>query len=337
MLKAEYFPYQLQFKKPSGTSRGILTHKNIWIIKLWNAENPGVYGLGECNPLVDLSIDDRPDFEGKLKSICSNIENTDDLLDFPSIRFAIETAKKDLVMGGKRILFENDFSAGKKGITINGLVWMGDESSMQKQIEEKINLGFKCIKLKIGAIDFKKELALLKKIRQNFSSSEIEIRIDANGAFSIKDALCKLEKLSAFDIHSIEQPIKQGQEKEMANLCENSPIPIALDEELIIHQNISEKNQLLEFIRPQFIILKPSLLGGWKASEEWINSANKNKIGWWITSALESNIGLNAIAQWTFQLNSKLPQGLGTGQLYINNFNSPLEIIKNELVYNSKN
>ena len=331
MLKAEYFPYQLQFKTPSGTSRGILTQKNIWIIKLWNSENPGVYGLGECNPLVDLSIDHRPDFEDKVKNVCANIEEVDDLIDFPSLRFAIETAKKDLMNGGKRILFHNDFSHGEKGITINGLVWMGDEISMRQQIEEKIKQGFKCIKLKIGAIDFDKELALIKSIRQKFSSSEIEIRVDANGAFSIKDALFKLEKLSALDIHSIEQPIRQGQEKEMAELCRNTPLAIALDEELIKHQQLSKKTELIEYIRPQFIILKPSLLGGWKASEEWINIANRNKTGWWITSALESNIGLNAIAQWTYGFHSALPQGLGTGQLYTNNFDSSLEIIGNQL------
>lgn len=336
MLQAEYFPYQLQFKKPSGTSRGILTHKKIWIIKLWHSENPSVYGLGECNPLVGLSIDDRPDFEEKVKNVCADIGEADDLSDFPSLRFAIETAKKDLSKGGKRILFDNEFSRGEKGITINGLVWMGDEKSMQKQIEEKIAAGFHCIKLKIGAIDFDKELALIKSIRQKFSASEIEIRVDANGAFAVKDALFKLEKLSALEIHSIEQPIRQGQEKEMAELCKNTPLPIALDEELVIHQQVCEKTEVLEYIRPQFIILKPSLLGGWKASEEWMDIANKNKISWWITSALESNIGLNAIAQWTYELYSNLPQGLGTGQLYTNNFPSPLKIIRDELFYISR-
>ncbi|MCX6180935.1 MAG: o-succinylbenzoate synthase [Bacteroidetes bacterium] len=343
MLQAKYFPYQLQFKKPSGTSRGILTHKNIWIIKLWDSENPSVYGLGECNPLVDLSIDDRPDFEEKLKyflrfDFLNSTFHTQhsELLKFPSIRFAIETAKKDLLNGGKRILFDNEFSRGEKGITINGLVWMGDEKSMQEQIEEKINSGYKCIKLKIGAIDFDKELSIIRSIRKKFSSAEIEIRVDANGAFSFKDALSKLEKLALLDIHSIEQPIQQGQEKEMAYLCKNSPLPIALDEELIAHQNIEEKKQLLEYILPQYIILKPSLLGGWTASEEWISIANTNKISWWITSALESNIGLNAIAQWTFNFHPSLPQGLGTGQLYNNNFASPLKISKSQLIHNKE-
>ncbi len=336
MLKAGYFPYQLHFKKPSGTSRGILTHKKIWIIKLWHSENPDIYGLGECNPLVGLSIDDRPDFENKLKAVCDDIEKNDDLLDFPSIRFALETAKKDLMNGGKRILFDNAFSRGEKGITINGLVWIGDVQSMQQQIEEKITQGFKCIKLKIGAIDFDKELMLIKSIREIFSSAEIEIRVDANGAFSVKEALFKLDKLSKLEIHSIEQPIQQGKVKEMAALCKKTPIPIALDEELIQHQNLIEKAKLLDYIRPQFIILKPSLLGGWKASEEWIEIANQNKIEWWITSALESNIGLNAIAQWTYDLKSKLPQGLGTGLLYANNFDSLLEIRKNQLFHNFK-
>jgi len=328
MIKASYFPYLLQFKKPSGTSRGILTHKKIWLIKVWEEENPTVFGIGECNPLVGLSIDDREDFEEHLKFICNNINDyiKSDLLEFPSIRFAIETAIKDLENGGRRILFNNRFSKGEDGIIINGLIWMGSKDEMQKQIEEKMEQGFKCIKLKIGAIDFEQELKLLKSIRERFSAKEIEIRVDANGAFPVKEALLKLEQLSKLNIHSIEQPIKSGQISAMAELCKKSPLAIALDEELIIHQKKEEKKTLLEEINPPYIILKPSLLGGWKASEEWINTANNLNIKWWITSALESNIGLNAIAQWTYNLKPIMPQGLGTGSLYTNNFSSPLEI-----------
>ena len=328
MIKASYFPYQLEFKKPSGTSRGILTYKKIWIVKLWNEENPEVFGLGECNPLVGLSIDDRDDFEEELKKICENINDFIDveLYEFPSIRFAIETAHKDLMNGGKRILFDNEFSRGEKGIVINGLVWMGSKEDMSKQIAEKIEQGFKCIKLKIGAIDFETELALLKSIRDQYSESDIEIRVDANGAFTAHDALKKLEHLAKFKLHSIEQPIKQGQVEVMAKLCKVTPLAIALDEELIIHQRKDEKEILLKEIQPQYIILKPSIVGGWKASEEWIASAEKLNINWWITSALESNIGLNAIAQWTAELKTKTPQGLGTGGLYTNNFDSKLKI-----------
>ncbi len=328
MIKASYFPYQLEFKKPSGTSRGILTYKKIWIVKLWNEENPEVFGLGECNPLVGLSIDDRDDFEEELKKICENINDFIDveLYEFPSIRFAIETAHKDLMNGGKRILFDNEFSRGEKGIVINGLVWMGSKEDMSKQIAEKIEQGFKCIKLKIGSIDFETELALLKSIRDQYSESDIEIRVDANGAFTAHDALKKLEHLAKFKLHSIEQPIKQGQVEVMAKLCKVTPLAIALDEELIIHQRKDEKEILLKEIQPQYIILKPSLVGGWKASEEWIASAEKLNINWWITSALESNIGLNAIAQWTAELKTKTPQGLGTGGLYTNNFDSKLKI-----------
>jgi o-succinylbenzoate synthase len=328
MIKASYFPYQLEFKKPSGTSRGILTYKKIWIVKLWNEENPEVFGLGECNPLVGLSIDDRDDFVENLKNICENINDfiNVELHEFPSIRFAIETAHKDLMNGGKRILFDNEFSRGEKGIVINGLVWMGSKEEMSKQIAEKIEQGFKCIKLKIGAIDFETELALLKSIRDQYSESDIEIRVDANGAFTAHDALKKLEHLAKFKLHSIEQPIKQGQGEVMAKLCKVTPLAIALDEELIIHQRKDEKEILLKEIQPQYIILKPSLVGGWKASEEWIASAEKLNINWWITSALESNIGLNAIAQWTAELKTKTPQGLGTGGLYTNNFDSKLKI-----------
>lgn len=338
MLKADYKKYTLNFKQASGTSRGILTQKDSWFIVIRDELHPEIVGIGECGLLKGLSIDDRPNYEQKVIEVCNNIQNFQKYLDeglemFPSIKFGLEMALMDLQRKGKRILFESSFTNGEHSIDINGLVWMGEFDFMKQQIREKIDSGFSCIKLKIGAIDFEKEVQLIKSIRKEFSASEIEIRVDANGAFSPQEALDKLIKLSAFDLHSIEQPIKQGQWEKMAKLCENTPLPIALDEELIGISELTQKAKLLEIINPQYIILKPSLVGGFKASEEWIQLAEKNNIGWWVTSVLESNIGLNVIAQWTYTLNSNMPQGLGTGQLYTNNFNSPLEIKSGKLYF----
>ena len=240
-------------------------------------------------------------------------------------------ALKDLEIEGENILFPSEFTQGNDSIEINGLVWMGKSDFMRKQIIEKIEAGFSCIKLKIGAIDFDKEIELIKSIRKEFSEKDIEIRVDANGAFAVDNALEKLKILSEYGLHSIEQPIKQGQLEEMTRLCKQTPLPIALDEELISVNKFDKKRTLLQTIKPQYIILKPSLTGGFKASEEWIKIAQQNDIGWWITSALESNIGLNAIAQWTYTLGNKMPQGLGTGQLYKNNFDSPLYIKNGQL------
>lgn len=338
MLKAKFKKYTLNFKQPSGTSRGILTTKDSWFLFLFDDSEPEVIGIGECGLLKGLSMEDRPGYEEKIMEVCNNIGHHQDyldegLLEFPSIRFGLEMALMDLRNMGNRVLFSSNFTLGKDAIEINGLVWMGEFEFMKKQIREKIDSGFTCIKLKIGAIDFEKEIELIKSIRKEFSASDIEIRVDANGAFSPKEALDKLKLLSVFDLHSIEQPIRQGQWEKMANLCEKTPLPIALDEELIGVNEISLKAKLIETIKPQYIILKPSLVGGYKASEEWIELAENCEIGWWVTSALESNIGLNAIAQWTYTLKNKMPQGLGTGQLYNNNFNSPLEIIKGKLYF----
>ncbi|WP_317170122.1 o-succinylbenzoate synthase [Rhodocytophaga rosea] len=250
----------------------------------------------------------------------------------PAIQFGVETALLDLRNGGKRIIFKNDFSAGKTGIPINGLIWMGKPEFMRQQIDEKLMQGYTCLKLKIGALDFDKECELLGYIRKQYPAEQITLRVDANGAFSTGDALEKLKILAQYDLHSIEQPIRQGQWSEMASLCRHTPLLIALDEELI--GVIDKKQELLQTIHPQFIILKPSLLGGFHHSLEWIKLAEKMNIGWWITSALESNIGLNAISQFTASLNNPLPQGLGTGQLYSNNITSPLEISKGYLHYN---
>ena len=337
-MKATYQPYKLQFKQPSGTSRGVLTKKETWFIIINDGAKQGV---GECGVFRGLSIDDRPDFEDKLKWVCKNISKGLDsllsaLVEYPSIQFGLEMAFLSLKSQDKFTLFPSKFTQGKDVIPINGLVWMGDKQFMAQQIKAKIKSGFTCIKMKIGAIDFKTEIALLQSIRQEFSVADIELRVDANGAFLPSEALEKLKILSELDIHSIEQPIKQGQLEAMAKLCEQTPLPIALDEELIGVFDVAEKEKLLQIINPQYIILKPSLIGGFKGSQEWIETAENQKIRWWITSALESNVGLNAIAQWTYTLGNKMPQGLGTGSLFANNFLSPLRVENGTLQYEKK-
>lgn len=334
-MEASYKKYTLNFKVPSGTSRGILTQKETWFIVL---RNDGRYGIGECGILRGLSIDDRPDYVEKLAWTCRNIhlgqeQLLQELKEYPSIQFGLEQAFLSLASEDPFELFPSDFTQKETPIPINGLIWMGDEAYMLQQLEQKIKDGFRCIKMKIGAIDFEKELSILKFIRNHFSSQEIEIRVDANGAFSPHEALKKLERLATFEIHSIEQPIKQGQWEVMADLCEKTQLPIALDEELIGVFAVTQKEKLLQTIQPQYIILKPSLVGGFSGSQEWIDLAKKKQIGWWITSALESNIGLNAIAQWTYTLNNNMPQGLGTGSLYTNNVESPLEVSGGKIFY----
>ncbi|QXP78948.1 MULTISPECIES: o-succinylbenzoate synthase [Winogradskyella] len=337
-MKATYQKYILDFKRPSGTSRGVMTTKETWFILL---ENESKKGVGECGILRGLSIDDRPDYEAKLKWTCKNIslgleQLLIELKEFPSIQFGLETAFKSLESVDQFQLFPSNFTTGQANIPINGLVWMGSEDFMRTQIKEKIKSGFNCIKLKIGAIDFQTELNILKSIRKEFSVSDIELRVDANGAFSPEDALEKLKQLSEYQLHSIEQPIKAKQFEIMAQLCETTPLPIALDEELIGVFEQEEKLKLLQTIKPQYIILKPSLVGGFSGSQQWIEIAENLNIKWWITSALESNIGLNAIAQWTFKLNSNMPQGLGTGSLFTNNFSSPLVVKNGTLQYDLK-
>lgn len=336
-MKATYKKYILNFKSPSGTSRGIMTEKETWFLLL---EENGKTGIGECGLLRGLSIDDRPDYEEKLQWVCQNIDLGkdklwDELIEFPSIQFGLEMAFLSLQSKSPFELFPSAFTNGNKNIRINGLVWMGNEAFMKTQIQEKLNQGFTCIKLKIGAIDFEKELELLRYIRQHFDANTIEIRVDANGAFNSQEALEKLNQLAVFELHSIEQPIPKNNSDLMANLCKKTPIPIALDEELIGVFEASEKVALLKKIQPQYIILKPSLVGGCKGTLEWISIANSLNIDWWITSALESNIGLNAITQFTFTLQNPLPQGLGTGGLYTNNFDCHLEIDSGHIQYNT--
>lgn len=337
MLKATFKKHILNFKKPAGTSRGVLRTKETWFLFLSENEKQGI---GECGMFKGLSIDDRPDFEVKLQWVCDNIQLGKDVLlkqltEFPAIQIGVEMAFLSLQSDDCFKLFPSEFSKGKAGIPINGLVWMGDTTFMKKQIAEKIEQGFSCIKMKIGAIDFTSEIALLKSIRKEFSASEIELRVDANGAFLASEALEKLKILSEYDLHSIEQPIKQGQWQEMAALCETTPLPIALDEELIGILSEEKKEKLLDTVKPQYIILKPTLVGGFGGSDSWIKHADRRKIGWWITSALESNVGLNAISQYTFTKNSKLPQGLGTGSLYTNNIESPLTIRNGNIYYDT--
>lgn len=336
-MKATYHKYLLHFKRPSGTSRGVMTDKETWFIVL---EQNDKKGIGECGILRGLSCDDRPDYEEKLAWTCANIHLGKDqlweaLFEFPSIQFGVEMAFQSLNSETPFLLFPSAFTKGQKSIPINGLIWMGEESIMKEQIEEKLASGFRCVKLKIGAIDFEKELQLLRFIRSNFTADQVEIRVDANGAFSENEALHKLSQLAEFELHSIEQPIAKNKTDRMSELCKISPFPIALDEELIGVFGLAEKEALLLKIKPQYIILKPSFIGGFRGAQEWISLAEKYQIGWWITSALESNIGLNAIAQWTFLQYNLMPQGLGTGALFTNNFDSPLEVAQGQLWYNT--
>jgi len=335
-MKVSYKKYILEFKRPSRTSRGVLTTKETWFIII---EDGTKFGIGECGILRSLSIDDRSDYEEKLKWVCEHIHLGKDklwelLIEFPSIQFGVEQAFLSFESKNSFELFPSDFSKGKASIPINGLIWMGEEAFMKEQIKDKIEAGFDCIKMKIGAIDFDAEFELLKAIRRNFSAKEIELRVDANGAFSTHEAKNKLERLASLDLHSIEQPIKQGNWHEMAKLCKHTELPIALDEELIGVFSVTKKRELLQTVQPQYIILKPSLVGGFKGSQEWISLCQELNIGWWVTSALESNIGLNAIAQWTATLQNKMPQGLGTGSLYTNNIESALEVKNGALHYN---
>lgn len=337
MYSATYKKYKLLFRSPSGTSRGILTEKDSWFIIIRDTSQPGLSGIGECSLLNHLSIDYLPDYEAKIRSVCSNINLNktklfDGLYQFPSIRFGLETAFLDIEHEGKKDIFPSRFTSGDPGISINGLIWMGSIPYMKEQLKKKIENGFSCIKIKIGALNFEEELTFLRYLRKEYGQN-IEIRLDANGAFEPDDTVEKLKRLNEYNIHSIEQPIRKGQIAEMAYICRNSPVPVALDEELtgvLEHKQL----ELLEQINPRYIILKPSLLGGFAATDRWAENAMKLNINMWITSALESNIGLNAIAQYAFTKNPSIPQGLGTGSLFRNNFPSPLEVRNDHLYYN---
>jgi o-succinylbenzoate synthase len=334
-MKAQYIHHKLQFIKAAGTSRGVLRTKDSYYLVL---EENNKRGIGECSILPKLSPEADWDLNKEFQKITQQINqgiSISSLLEHynqqPAIRFALEMAQADLKRGGDKNFFSTDFQKGEKGIVTNGLIWMGTKDEMFQQIKQKIDLGFSCVKLKIGAINWEEELDLLSYIRSHFSADQIELRVDANGAFSPDNALKKLSELAKRQIHSIEQPIAVNQWEDMAKLCKESPIDIALDEELIVNQTTQKRKEMLDFIKPQYIILKPSLIGGFYHSDEYISLAEERNIGWWITSALEGNIGLNAIAQYTASKNSKMPQGLGTGGLFTNNINSPLELRGEEL------
>ena len=349
MYKIEISERTLHFKQPAGTSRGVYTTRHSYYLTLTSDDMPGVEGVGECATLPNLSCDAKPEYEMTLRQVCQMVEQMgripyDMIRAYPSITFGLETAFASLFDAAKKQgllisapagmenlvdLFDSPFGRGEEGITINGLVWMGTYEEMLARLEEKLQAGFHCVKLKIGAIDFFKELDLIKRIRDVYTREQVELRVDANGGFLPENAMSQLEALAKYDIHSIEQPIKQHQWPKMAQLCRETPLPIALDEELIGVNVRSMKEALLDTIRPQYIILKPSLHGGIYGCNEWIQLANQRGIGSWITSALESNIGLNAIAHYAAKVygpNVKMPQGLGTGQLFTDNIPMPLEI-----------
>ena len=341
-LQADFRKRVFHFNFDARTSRGKMHDKTSWFIRVWKAGEPEVYGIGECGPLPGLSPDDRPDFEAILTECLSRLTSAQ--LDhttiarivppgFPSLHFGIETALLDLRHGGRRIIFENGFIQGDP-IPINGLVWMGDMDLMLQQVADRIAKGFTCLKLKVGSLNFEKECDILKYIRSKYYRENITIRLDANGAFKTDEALYKLNELARFNVHSIEQPVKPGLD-EMVELCARSPIPIALDEELIGVEVPDDKRKLLDRIKPQYIILKPTLHGGFQSCRDWISLAESAGVGWWITSALESNIGLNAICQFTAGYPVTIQQGLGTGQLYDDNVESPLIVSQGQILYDN--
>lgn len=335
-LSADFRKFTLKFTRPMGTSRGVLHERDTYILGLKDAS--GRFGLGECAPLKGLSLDDKPDFSGKLQNVCdrlsANVKPSEiDLSRWPALKFGLEAALIDLQKGGSRLLFDTAFVQGKRTIPINGLIVMSAKEEMLQQVYHKVEAGFDCIKIKVGALDFDAECELLREIRSHFPPEHIQLRLDANGAFEPETAYDKMQRLSGFRIHSVEQPIRPGQPEVLAELCAKSPIPIALDEELIGQHSRSEKQALLHTVMPHYIVLKPTLLGGLKACQEWMALASELNISSWITSALESNIGLNILSQWASTLSLSLHQGLGTGQLYQANFPSPLRVSNGHLRY----
>ena len=336
-MKLEFAPYELVFKEPAGTSRGVMLRKKTYFLR-YSDPDSGISGYGEAAIFEGLSPEAGSNYENILRKLSRSVSQGEhfDISDYSSVVFGFEQAKADFENGGKGIYFDSPFISRHRPITINGLIWMGTRRKMLERIENKLQEGFGCIKIKIGAIDWDDEIAMLKAIRDRFSVREIELRVDANGAFSAKDCLEKLDRLSRYDIHSIEQPIKPGNWKAMSELCEHSPVPIALDEELIEIKDTQERERMLETIKPQYIILKPALCFGFSGASSWIKAAEQRNVGWWITSALESSVGLDAIAQYTGLKNPEIPQGLGTGALYENNFSSPLTLEGDKLFFNDQ-
>ncbi len=341
---ASYQKYTLVFKKPAMTSRGALLTRDVYFLRLRTPPSippnrgEALLGLGECGPLPGLSVDDRPDFEAKVAEVCRDLNRgcpPDDLelTGFPALAFGLEMALLDWRGGGQRRLYHNPFSRGQASLPTHGLVWMADPAGLRHQIEQKVAQGFTCLKLKVGALDFETECRLLANVRRTYPADRIQLRLDANGAFTPENALERLTALAAFDIFALEQPLKPGQPTALAEVCRHSPIPIALDEALIGVSSRADKAALLQTIRPHYLVLKPSLIGGFAAAEAWIHLAESLGIGWWVNSMLESNIGLNAIYQWVGSLGVTLTQGLGTGQLYTNNIPAPLGLVGAGLRY----
>ncbi|MDE7345858.1 MAG: o-succinylbenzoate synthase [Muribaculaceae bacterium] len=334
-MRLAYAPYLLKFRHPAGTSRGILTEKPTFFIKVFDESEPTKFGIGECSVFPGLSPEADGNYGYKLIELLANIalDKETDLSRHSSILFGLEQALRDYASGCRHLYFPSDFTMGNGSIETNGLVWMGDFDEMIERIDDKVKQGFHCIKLKIGAIDWKKEVEMIEYIRKKYSETSLQIRVDANGGFSMDNALPRLKRLSDLGVHSIEQPIPAGLPELMAFLCQVSPLKIALDESLIGIYGKAAKTTLLDEVNPQYIILKPSLCGGFSGAEEWIRLAEERGIGWWVTSALESNVGLNALAQWTATLNTSIPQGLGTGALFTNNFECPLILDSDRMHY----
>lgn len=334
-MRLAYAPYILKFKHPAGTSRGVLTEKPTFFIKVFDEKDPSKFGIGECSVFPGLSPEADGNYGYKLVELLANMAlgKETDLSRHSSILFGLEQALRDFAGGCRHIYFPSRFTEGESSIEINGLIWMGNFEEMMARIDEKVEQGFHCIKIKIGAIDWKKEVEMIEYLRKRYSDTELEIRVDANGGFSMDNALPRLKRLADLGVHSIEQPIPAGEPELMAFLSQVSPLPIALDESLIGVYGRSAKSELLDEVKPAYVILKPSLCGGFSGAEEWIRLAEERGIGWWVTSALESNVGLNALAQWTATLGNPLPQGLGTGALYTNNFECPLRLDSDRLSY----
>lgn len=335
-MRLAYAPYRLKFISPARTSREVMTEKVTCFLKVWDETDPSVFGIGEAAVFPGLSPEANEGFEIKLVELLANIalDRPTDLSRHSSIMFGLEQALRDFAFGGRRLYFPSSFTRGEGQIVINGLIWMGSFEEMAARVEEKVRAGFRCIKLKVGGIDWEKELSILRRLRERFPADELTLRVDANGAFTKENALPRLQTLADLQVHSIEQPVPSRNRELMSELCRISPTPIALDEELIGIYNQEEKERMLDTIKPAYIILKPALCGGFSGAEEWIRLAEERGTGWWVTSALESNVGLNALAQWTATLNPKMPQGLGTGALYTNNFSTPLTLESDRLTFN---
>lgn len=334
----QFAPYMMKFKQPAGTSRGILTEKITCFIRVFDENNPDVYGIGEAAVFPGLSPEADERYFYKVMELQANVRlgKQTDLSHFPSLQAGFEQAIRDFAGGGHGIYYNSPFIAGNESITINGLVWMGEFDKMIERIEEKLAAGFKCIKLKIGAIDWRKEVDMIRYIRDRYPRDRMEIRVDANGGFTMDNAIPRLKRLADLDVHSIEQPIPAGNPQLMRFLCDISPLPIALDEELLGKFSTEDKARMLDDIKPAYIVIKPSLTGGFSGGAEWIELASERGIGWWITSSLESNIGLNALAQWVATLHTTMPQGLGTGALFTNNIDAPIYLEGSSLHYDTE-